>query len=163
MAGQTWASHKETLEETELKQHFLDDAVETKENGTQNVDMPDGFSMISNRGGKLVYSSTCANGKFCSWYITKGDDGNWVVTKQTTNDAQKPEKSTKEYEVSSFNRKRLYVWSWSGTSEKKVVVDYYADIDTKVQNLYFLQQLVGASSKWQDTELWKVVNEIKRD
>jgi hypothetical protein len=163
MAGQTWAGHKEDLEEGELKPLFLDDAVETKDNGTQMVDMPDGFSMLSNRGGKLVLSSTCANGKFVSWYITKGDDGQWLVTPQTTNHDQKPMKSTKEYEVSSFNRKRLYVWSWSGSSEKKVVVDFYANIDTKVQYLYFLQQLVGGTSKWQDSDLWKAVGLLKRD
>jgi len=163
MAGQTWAAHKESLEEDELKIHFLDNAEETKEGGNQMVDMPDGFSMLSNRGGKLVLSSTCANGKFVSWYVTKGDDGQWVVTPVTANHDQKPSKSTKEYEVSSFNRKRLYVWSWSGSSDKKVVVDFYANIDAKVQYLYFLQQLVGGTSKWQDSDLWKAVALLKRD
>lgn len=163
MAGQSWATHKENLEEDELKLHFLDDAEATKEGGDQMVDMPDGFSMLSNRGGKLVLSSTCANGKFVSWYVTKGDDGQWVVSQVTTNFDQKPQKSTKEYEVSSFDRKRLYVWSWSGKSDKNVVVDFYANIDAKVQYLYFLQQLVGANSKWQDLDLWKAVTMLKQD
>lgn len=161
MAGNSWAGHSETLEEAAMKIHFLDDAVNTKEGGSGKVDMIDGFSMISNVGGQHHWSSTCANGRFITWIITKSDDGNWAITPQTTDDEQKIQRSVKDYEVSSFDRKVLYTWSWSDKDEKSIVIDVHSNIDERVQYFYFLCQLVGTDSKWQPADLWKGVDLLK--
>lgn len=163
MAGQTWANHNENLDEAAMKLEFLDDARNTLEGGDQMVDMPDGFSMLANRGGKLVVSSTCANNKFVSWYVTKDEAGQWTVTNTNTEHNQKPDKSQNQYECSSFDRKKLYVWSHVADNDKMINVHFYASVDAKVQYLYWLQKLVGDQSKWLDLDLWQAVKLLEQE
>lgn len=157
LAGNSWASHKEELTEAEMKLHFLDDAVNTKEGGNGQVDMIDGFSMLSNVGGQIMISSTCSNHKLVSWTVTKDEGGQWVVNKHPNS----VDRSEKNYEVSTWNRKRLYTWSFHESTPNKIVIDFHNSINEKLQYLYFLQQLVGPDSKWQPQDLWKAVAILK--
>merc|ERR1712167_64996 len=135
MAGNTWANHSNEVEEAAMKLEFLDNAASTINDGDQMVDMPDGFSMLANRGGKLVVSSTCANGKFVSWYVTKNEEGNWVVNNTVADHKAKLEKSILDYECSSFDRNKLYVWSHDDENDKRIIIDFYASVDVKIQYL----------------------------
>jgi len=161
LADNTWANHKEELLEAEMKLHFLDDAKETMEGGNNEVDMIDGFSMVSSIGGQHMFSSTCSNEMFVTWTITKDAEGKTVVTKHQN----KVKRSEKDYEVSSWNRKRLYTWSWKqsdgGETTPFVVIDFHSNIDEKIQYLYFLQKLVGDNSAWQIKDLWQAVGMLK--
>merc|ERR1712170_226989 len=97
------ADHNENLEEGAMHIHFLDDARETLEGGSQKVD-----------------------------------------------------KSVLDYECSSFDRKKLYVWSYDAENEKNINVEFYASVNMAVQYLYWLQHATKGSD-WLDTDLWKAV------